>query len=142
MPSLGMLTINALAAADSVIIPVQAHYLPLKGMTQLVKTIGKVKRQINPQLKVDGVILTLADMRTNLARTTAECLKENYGKVLKIFDTVIPVGIKAAETSAAGKSIYAYDKGSSVAKAYRAFTREVIAVDEKKRHKDEPACSR
>ena len=98
-----MLTINALAAADSVIIPVQAHYLPLKGMTQLVKTIGKVKRQINPQLKVDGVILTLADMRTNLARTTAECLKENYGKVLKIFDTVIPVGIKAAETSAAGK---------------------------------------
>lgn len=71
MPSLGMLTINALAAADSVIVPVQAHYLPLKGMTQLMKTIGKVQRQINPGLKVDGVLLTLADMRTNLARATA-----------------------------------------------------------------------
>ena len=68
MSSLGMLTINALAAADSVIVPVQAHYLPLKGMTQLVKTIQKVQRQINPQLKVDGVVLTLANMRTTLAR--------------------------------------------------------------------------
>lgn len=77
MPSLGMLTINALAAADSVVIPVQAHYLPLKGMTQLVKTIGKVQRQINPRLKIDGVVLTLADMRTNLARSTADSLKEN-----------------------------------------------------------------
>ena len=62
MPSLGMLTINALAASDSVIIPVQAHYLPLKGMTQLIKTIGKVQRQINPRLKIDGALLTLADM--------------------------------------------------------------------------------
>ncbi len=79
MPSLGMLTINALAASDSVIIPVQAHYLPLKGMTQLVKTIGKVQRQINPALKVDGVVLTLADMRTNLARATADSLRQNYG---------------------------------------------------------------
>ncbi len=69
MPSLGMLTINALAAADSVIVPVQAHYLPLKGMTQLMKTIGKVQRQLNPNLKIDGVLLTLADMRTKLART-------------------------------------------------------------------------
>lgn len=142
MPSLGMLTINALAAADSVIVPVQAHYLPLKGMTQLVKTIQKVQRQINPQLKVDGVVLTLADMRTNLAKTTEECLKKNYGKILKIYDTIIPVGIKAAETSTAGKSIYAYDGRSTVAKAYREFTREVIQGDEKKRHRDEPAHSR
>lgn len=69
-----MLTINALAAADSVVILVQAHYLPLKGMTQLVKTIGKVQRQINPRLSIDGVLLTLADMRTTLARTTADDL--------------------------------------------------------------------
>ena len=67
MPSLGMLTINALAAADSVIVPVQAHYLPLKGMTQLMNTIGKVQRQLNPNLKIAGVLLTLADMRTKLA---------------------------------------------------------------------------
>ena len=76
MPSLGMLTINALAAADSVIVPVQAHYLPLKGMTQLMKTIGKVQRQLNPNLKIDGVLLTLADMRTKLARTTEDSLRE------------------------------------------------------------------
>ena len=84
MPSLGMLTINALAAADSVIVPVQAHYLPLKGMTQLMKTIGKVQRQLNPNLKIDGVLLTLADMRTKLARTTETSLRENYGKHIRI----------------------------------------------------------
>ena len=81
MPSLGMLTINALAASDSVIVPVQAQYLPAKGMTQLMKTIGKVQRQINPALKVDGVLLTLADMRTNLARVTAESIRQNYGRM-------------------------------------------------------------
>ena len=84
MPSLGMLTINALAAADSVVVPVQAHYLPLKGMTQLIQTIKKVQRQINPSLRVDGVLLTLADMRTNLARATESSLKENYGRFIKV----------------------------------------------------------
>ena len=88
MPSLGMLTINALAAADSVIVPVQAHYLPLKGMTQLMKTIAKVQRQLNPSLKIDGVLLTLADMRTKLAKTTEDSLRENYGKHIRIFKTV------------------------------------------------------
>ena len=126
MPSLGMLTINALAAADSVIVPVQAHYLPLKGMTQLMRTVNKVQRQINPQLKVDGVLLTLADMRTNLARVTAESLRQNYGRAIKVYHTVIPVAIKAAETSAAGKSIYRYDKDSPAAKAYLNFTKEVL----------------
>ena len=142
MPSLGMLTINALAAADSVIVPVQAHYLPLKGMTQLMKTIGKVQRQINPSLKVDGVLLTLADMRTNLARATADSLKQNYGRVIRVYQTVIPVAVKAAETSAAGKSIFRYDKKSAAAKAYEAFTREVIRDGEKRRHKHEPSHSR
>ena len=142
MPSLGMLTINALAAADSVIVPVQAHYLPLKGMTQLMKTIGKVQRQINPGLKVDGVLLTLADMRTNIARATADSLRENYGRVLRVYKTVIPVAVKAAETSAAGKSIYRYDKNGAAAKAYEAFTGEVIRDDEKRRHKNEPSHSR
>ena len=130
MPSLGMLTINALAAADSVIVPVQAHYLPLKGMTQLMKTIGKVQRQLNPSLKIDGVLLTLADMRTKLARTTEDSLRENYGKHIRIFKTVIPVAITAAESSAAGQSIYEYDKNGTVAKAYAEFTREVIHCGE------------
>ena len=131
MPSLGMITINALAAADSVIIPVQAHYLPAKGMTQLMKTINKVKRQINPALKVDGVLLTLVDGRTNLARQTADTLRQSYGSVLKIYRSEIPVAIKAAEISAAGKSIYAYDKGSKVAQAYADFSKEVLADGEK-----------
>ena len=106
MPSLGMLTINALAAADSVIVPVQAQYLPLKGMTQLMKTIGKVQRQLNPELKIDGALLTLADMRTRLARATAYNLNATYGQHIRIFKTVIPVATTAAESSAAGQSIY------------------------------------
>ncbi len=125
MPSLGMVTINALAAADSVIIPVQAHYLPAKGMTQLLRTVGRVKRQINPNLQVDGVLLTLVDNRTNLARQTAETLRNNYGNVLRIYQSRIPLAVKAAEVSAAGKSIYDYDPSSKVAGAYESFTKEV-----------------
>lgn len=142
MPSLGMLTINALAASDSVIVPVQAHYLPLKGMTQLMKTISKVQRQINPSLKVDGVLLTLADMRTNFARATANSLHQNYGKVLNVYQTIIPSAIKAAETSAAGKSIFQYDKNSIVAKAYEDFAKEEVRDGEKKRNRTEPSRSR
>ena len=134
--------INALAAADSVIVPVQAHYLPLKGMTQLIKTIGKVQRQINPGLKVDGVLLTLADMRTNLARATADSLKQNYGRIINVYQTIIPVAVKAAESSAAGQSIYSYDRHGAAAKAYEAFTREVIRDGEKQRHKAESSLSR
>ena len=142
MPSLGMLTINALATADSVIIPVQAHYLPLKGMTQLVQTIKKVQMQINPSLKMDGVLLTLADMRTNLARATESSLKENYGRFIKVYQTVIPVAIKAAETSATGKSIYSYDKDSTVARAYQAFTKEVVRDGERQRNQSKSSFSR
>jgi chromosome partitioning protein len=134
-PSLSMLTINALAAADSVIVPVQAQYLPAKGMTQLMKTIGKVRKQINPDLKVDGILLTLADMRTTLARTTVDTLKQQYGNMLKIYNTQIPVATKAAEISVVGKSIFAHDKGSKVANAYTEFTKEVIADGAKVRTK-------
>ena len=142
MPSLGMLTINALAAADSVIVPVQAQYLPLKGMTQLMKTIGKVQRQLNPELKIDGALLTLADMRTRIARATAYNLRETYGKHIRIFKTVIPVATTAEESSAAGKSIYTYDKDGTVAQAYAEFTREVIQCGEKQRNKHESSLSR
>lgn len=142
MPSLGMITVNALAAADSVIIPVQAHYLPAKGMTQLIKTITKVKKQINPKLQVDGILLTLVDGRTNLAKATADTLRQSYGNALKIYRSEIPLAIKAAEISAAGKSIYAYDKNSKVAKAYADFSKEVLADGEKQRHKSEFTHSR
>lgn len=130
-PSLGLLTINALACADSVIIPVQAQYLPLKGMTQLLKTIDKVRLQINPKLKIEGVLLTIADMKTKLAQTTIETLKNSYGSRIKIFNTVIPMGVKAAESTLEGKDIYTYDKKSKPALAYENFTREVLNSGER-----------
>ena len=112
MPSLGMITVNALAAADSVIIPVQAHYLPAKGMSQLLQTIGRVKKNINPNLKIDGALITMVDSRTNFAKEISSLLRDNYGDKLRVFKTEIPLAIKAAETSAEGKSIYAQSSGS------------------------------
>ncbi len=141
-PGLVMITINALSAADSVIIPVQAHYLPAKGVTQLIKTIGKVKRQLNPQLKMEGILITLVEGRTNLAKFVSTTLREQYGTAVKVFKTEIPKAIAAAETSAEGKSVYAYDKDSLVAKAYESFTKEVLRDREKQRHKSGPALSR
>jgi len=127
MPSLGMLTINALAAADSVIVPVQAQFLPAKGMTQLLRTIAKVKKQINPNLNIDGILMTLVDNRTNLSRLTEDTLRQQYGGHLRIYETKIPISVRAAEASAAGQSIFMYDPGSRVAEAYAELTRLVIA---------------
>ena len=141
-PSLGMLTINALTAADSVIIPVQAHYLSLKGMTELTKTVNRVKMRMNPKLKIEGVLLTIADMKTKMARTTLDTLKKNYGSKLKIFSTIIPSAVKAAEVSARGKSIYAIDKNSKPAIAYQKFTKEVINNVEKQQSKVQSSFSR
>jgi len=128
MPSLGMLTVNALAAADSVLIPVQAQYLSAKGMTQLVRTINKVRKQINPALKIDGILLTLVDARTNFARDTAAVIRQNYGGVLRMFKTHIPLAVKAAETSAVGMSIFTHDKNGKVAQAYENLAREVNSI--------------
>jgi len=133
MPSLGMMTINALAAADSVIIPVQAHYLPAKGMTQLLQTIARVRRQINPRLTIDGVLLTMVDNRTNFAKDISFVLRRDYGDKVRVFQTEIPLSIRAAETSAQGKSIYAFDPHGIAAKAYQAFTKEVLEIGEKQR---------
>lgn len=132
MPSLSMVTLNALSAADSVIIPVQAQYLPAKGMTQLVQTISKVKKYINQDIKIDGMLLTLVDNRTNLAKSTVEALRENFGNQIKLYRTSIPIAVKAAETSSKGKSIYAYEPNSTVSKAYAEFTKEVLANGRKK----------
>ena len=139
MPSLGMMTINALAAADSVIIPVQAHYLPAKGMTQLLQTIARVRRQINPKLTIDGVLLTMVDTRTNFAKDISFVLRRDYGDKLRVFQTEIPLSIRAAETSAQGKSIYAFDPHGLAAKAYQAFTKEVQDIGEKQRKRQHQA---
>ncbi len=126
-PSLGMLTINALAAADEVIIPAQAHYLSLRGMEQLIRTISNVKRKINPALEIAGILITMADMRTNYSREIIELLRNTYGSKLRIFDSIIPLSIRAAETSAEGRSIYLHDPAGKVSAAYAALTREVLA---------------
>lgn len=127
MPSLGMITLNALTAADSVIIPVQAQYLPAKGMTQLLQTIANVRKHTNPDLRIDGILLTLVDGRTNLAKSTVDTLRQNFGSRIKIYKSTISVAVKAAEVSSKGKSIYAYEPNSTAARAYADFTREVLA---------------
>lgn len=126
MPSLGMITINALAAADSILIPVQAAYLPVKGLEQLIKTIGKVKRQINPRLEIEGILLTMVDSRTNFARDISNLLIENYGNRVKIFKNSIPMSVRAAEISAEGISIYKHEPNGKVADAYHSLTEEVL----------------
>ena len=126
MPSLGMLTINVLACADSVLIPVQAAYLPIKGLQQLMKTIVQVKRQLNPRLEIEGVLVTMFDRRTKNARDIAELLEENYGTMLNVFVNKIPLSVRAAETTAKGVSIFQYDPNGSVGQAYKALTKEVL----------------
>ena len=138
MPSLGMITLNALTASDSVIIPVQAQYLPAKGMTDLLQTINRVQRRLNPDLKVEGVLLTLVDGRTNMAKETASAIRDTFGSHLRIFNTSIPIGVKAAEASAEGMSILKYAPSSPVAEAYKDFSKEVIRdAREKVRHRSE-----
>ena len=126
MPSLGMITINAFTCADSILIPVQAAYLPVKGLEQLIKTIGKVKRQINPKLKIEGILLTMVDNRTNYAKDISNLLIENYGNRVRIFENSIPMSVRAAEISAEGVSIYKHDPNGKVASAYQSLTEEVI----------------
>lgn len=123
MPSLGMITINAFASADGILIPVQAAYLPVKGLEQLIKTIGKVKRQINPKL----VLLTMVDNRTNYAKDISALVVENYGSKVRIFENSIPMSVRAAEISAEGVSIYEHDPNGKVASAYQSLTEEVLA---------------
>ena len=158
-PSLGMLTVNALAAANRVIIPVQAEYLPAKGLEQLLQTVNKVKRQINPKLQIDGILLTMVDNRTNFAKEIAALLRETYGfgdevlwdvdpakpetygSKIKVFATEIPHSVRAKEISAEGKSIFAHDPGGKVAESYKNLTQEVTKL-EKQREKSRAGIGR
>ena len=125
MPSLGMMTINALACADSVLIPVQAAYLPVKGL-QLIKTISRVKKQLNPKLKIEGILLTMVDNRTNYARDISLMVYDTYSANIKVFATEIPMSVRASEVSVEGSSIYSYDPKGKAAFAYMALTKEVL----------------
>ena len=119
MPSLGMLTVNALAAADNVLIPVQAAY--------------KVKRQINPKLRIEGILLTMVDNRTNYSKDISNLIRESYGGKLKVYKTDIPRSVRAEEISAEGHSIFQHDPKGKVADAYRVLTKEVLNNAEKRR---------
>ena len=129
MPSLGMLTINALACSDKIIIPVQDHFLAAKGMGHLLKTVSRVKRTINPTLEVGGILLTLVNSRTNVSKETIQDLKETYGKAIKLYSSHIPLAVKTAESTSRGESIFKYDKNSKVAVAYEEFAKEVLEDD-------------
>lgn len=133
MPSLGMLTVNALSAADNVLIPVQAAYLPAKGLEQLLQTINKVRRQINPKLRIEGILLTMVDSRTNYSKDISNLIRENYGGKLKVYKTDIPRSVRAEEISAEGTSIFKHDPKGKVADAYRVLTKEVLSNAEKRR---------
>ena len=133
MPSLGMLTVNALAAADQVLIPVQAQYLSAKGLEQLLQTINKVRRQINPKLKIEGILLTMVDSRTNYAKEISALIREAYGSIILVFSTFILRSVRAAEISAEGRSIFEHDPKGKVAEAYRVLTKEVLSDAEKRR---------
>lgn len=126
MPSLGMMTFNALCSADSVIIPTTPEFLSAKGLEQLLGTINRVKRRINPDLKIDGILITMVDNRTRFGRGLANLIRQQYGKYPTVFNTVIPRSIRAVETAAEGKSIYLHDKNGKVAEAYANFTKEVM----------------
>ena len=131
MPSLGMLTVNALAAADRLVIPVQAQYLSAKGLEQLLQTVNKVRRQINPKRKIEGILLTMVDGRTNYAKDISNLIRDTYGSKLKVYKTEIPHSVRAAEISAEGKSIFAHDPKGKVAEAYKNLTKEVLKNEER-----------
>ena len=133
MPSLGMITINALACADKVIIPVQSEFLAAKGMSHLLNTVLKVRKQINPNLKVGGILLTMVDGRTNLSKDIANELRSTYGTVFKLYDNQIPRGVKAAESSRMGESVLSYDSSSKVAQSYIDFAKEVLGYERKEK---------
>ena len=133
MPSLGMLTVNALAAADAALVPVQANYLSAKGLEQLLQTINKVKRQINPKLRIEGILLTMVDGRTNYGKEISSLIRDTYGGHIKIFTAEIPRSVRAAEISAEGKSIFLHDPKGKVAESYQDLTKEVLRNAEKRR---------
>ena len=125
-PTLGIIPVNAFVASDSVLIPVSAEYLPASAMTGLLKTVGKVRRQINPSLEVEGILIALSDSRNNLAHEVEETIRRQYGSTYKVFDAVIPRAVSAAEAPAAGKSVFSYDGEGKVARVFERLAEEVL----------------
>lgn len=135
MPSLGMMTINALTAADSLIIPSQPSFLSAKGLDLLLRSVSRVKRSINPDLRIDGILLTMVDGRTNNAKDVIESLRSGIGRSINIFPTEIPYSVRAAECSVKGESIFSHDENGKVAAAYEALTKEVLQLEERAKNR-------
>ena len=119
-----MLTVNAMTAADTVLVPIQCEYYALEGLTQLIHTINLVKKKLNPQLELEGVVFTMYDSRTNLSTEVVENVKENIH--LHIYKTLIPRNVRLAEAPSYGKPINLYDSRSTGAESYRLLAEEVI----------------
>ena len=128
MPSLGLMNINALAASDSVIIPLQPQFLSTKGLNLLLRSIARVRKQINPRLRIDGILFTMVDSRVNNARDIISSLRSAVGDNIRVFKTEIPRSVRAAEAAENGKSIFIHDKRGKVAEAYTALSKEVNGI--------------
>ena len=126
-PSLGTITTNAFVAADSVLIPVQASYMPVKGLEQLVKHITRIRKHINYDLEIEGILLTMVDARSNFSKDIIELVQNSYGQKVRVFKDVIPRSVRAEESTAEGISIFEYDPKGKVALAYQSLTDEVLA---------------
>ena len=126
LPSLGLLTVNALSAADGVIIPLQADFLAMKGLTLLLSTIIRVKDRINPALEISGILFTMTNSRTLHCKEVIEVTRRAFGDKIRVFDTLIPTGVRFKEAPAAGESILTYASNSAGANAYRLLTKEVM----------------
>ena len=126
MPSLGVMTINALVAADRVLIPVQAAYLPVKGLQQLIKTVAVMKKRLNKKLSIEGILITMVDYRTNYAKDITEMLRESYGDTVGVMESFIPFSVKVAEASAEGSSIFRYAPKCKAAESFERLTKEVL----------------
>ena len=135
-PSLGVLTLNALAAADSVIIPTQQHYLSAKGLELLLQTVSRVRKTINPHLQIEGILMTMVRPNTVIGREIDSIVKSTYAPRIKVFDTSIPMSVRAVEATADGSSVVVYSKSSKVAQAYAKFAREVDEIGKRQREKN------
>ena len=138
MPSLGMMTINALVAADSVIIPCEPSYLSVKGLDLLLHSISRIKRQINPTLTIEGILMTMVDSRTINARDITSALRDSIGINIKIFNTEIPRSVRAQECANLGESIFAHDPNGKVAEAYERLSKEVTGYERKAQARPRP----
>lgn len=128
-PSLGLLTLNALTAADSLLVPIQCEYFALEGVTELFDTLARIRRVLNPGLTIEGLLLTMYDERTNLSAAVAADLRDFYGQ--QVFETVIPRNVRLAEAPSYGKPIILYDIRSRGAESYLQLAKEVMAHDKK-----------